>query len=108
MGPKKRGDDADVVRITAAPHNPGQDIDHRQRRYLISMAIRTLCFIGAVLAYKIPWLCGLLIVASFILPFFAVVVANLATPRVAGHLDGPGVGTGPDVGELSGPDHDIR
>ncbi len=103
MGPKKRSSEADVVRITAAPHNPAADIDGRQRRYLISMAIRTLCFIGAVLTYRIPWLCGLLLAGSFLLPFIAVVIANVATPRIAGDLEGPGVEPGPDYGELRRP-----
>jgi hypothetical protein len=103
VGLRKRVPEPDVVRITAAPHNPGEDIDHRQRRYLISMTIRTLCFIGAVVFYKIPWLCGTLIVASFLLPFIAVVVANVASPRIGGELEGPGVGSGPDHDELEGP-----
>ncbi|MCZ4499860.1 MAG: hypothetical protein JWQ74_2413 [Marmoricola sp.] len=100
MGLRKRKEDPDVVRITAAPHNPGQDIDHRQARYLMSMTIRTLCFVGAVFAVKIPWLCGTLIAASFFLPFIAVVIANVAAPRIAQDLEGPGVGGIPDYGEL--------
>ena len=92
--------DPDVVRITAAPENPSQDIDRRQRRYLISMTIRTLCFIGAVLTFRIPWLSGTLIAASFLLPFVAVVVANVAAPRIAGTLEGPGVAPAPDHKEL--------
>jgi len=71
-----------VVRITSAAESPGVDIAHRQRRYLISMAVRTLCFIGAVLARHIPWLCGILIVGAFLLPYVAVVMANRASPRL--------------------------
>jgi len=100
MGMRKRKEEPGVVRITAAPHNPGQDIDHRQRNYLISMTIRTLCFLGAVVALKIPWLCGTLIAASFFLPFIAVVIANVAAPRMTQDLEGPGVGTPADFGEL--------
>jgi hypothetical protein len=92
--------DPDVVRITAAPHNPEQDIGRRQRRYLISMTIRTLCFIAAVLCYRIPWLCGVLIGASFLLPFIAVVIANAAAPRVPQALEGPGVGRNAGYYEL--------
>ena len=92
--------ETDVVRITAAPHNPGQDISRRQGRYLVSMTIRTLCFIGAVFAVKIPWLCATLIAASFLLPFEAVVIANVAAPRVAQDLEGPGVGSDEGYREL--------
>jgi hypothetical protein len=101
---RKRDPDADVVRITGAPQNLGADIAHRQRRYLISMTIRTLCFLGAVVSYRIPWLCGTLIAASFLLPFVAVVIANAAAPRVGENLEGPGVGPRSPYGELgSGP-----
>lgn len=100
MGIRKHEQDDDVVRITAAPVNPGDDIARRQRRYLISMTIRTLCFVGGVAFYQVPWLCFTLIAASFFLPFVAVVVANAAAPRVAEHLDGPGLDPGPRPGQL--------
>jgi hypothetical protein len=93
---------SDVVRITTAPESPERDMAHRQKRYMISMGIRTLCFIGAVLTIRIPWLCWTLIAASFVLPYIAVVMANTATPRVEGTLPpGPGnnrpeLGTGKD------------
>jgi hypothetical protein len=95
-----RKSDPDVVRITAAPHNLEQDIGRRQRRYLISMTIRTLCFISAVLCFRIPWLCGLLLAASLLLPFVAVVIANAAAPRVPQALEGPGVGRDSGYHEL--------
>lgn len=105
MGLRGRKPEPDVVRITGAPHNPREDIDRRQSRYLLSMTIRTLCFIAAVFAVKIPWLCAALIAASFFLPFIAVVIANAAAPRVAQNLNGPGVGGGHDFNELGpGPD----
>jgi hypothetical protein len=75
-----------VVRITTAPESPEQDMAHRQKRYMISMGIRTLCFIGAVLTIRIPWVCWTLIAASFVLPYIAVVMANTASPRVDGTL----------------------
>lgn len=102
---RSRRPDPDVIRITAAPHNASEDISRRQSRYLLSMSIRTACFVGAVFAVSIPWLCATLIAASFLLPFVAVVIANAAAPRVAQDLEGPGVagpysanelGTGPD------------
>ncbi len=70
------------VRITTAPQTAGADIDRRRRRYVISMTIRTLCFIGAVLADG--WLRWVLVVAAFVLPYVAVVMANSASPRVEG------------------------
>jgi len=100
VGSRRHDEDPGVIRITAAPENPAADIARRQRRYLISMTIRTLCFIGAVSAYRVPWLCFTLIAASLFLPFIAVVIANAAAPRVAPHLDGPGFDAGPGPGQL--------
>jgi hypothetical protein len=77
---RRRHDEA--VRITSAAESPGVDLAHRQRRYVVSMAIRTLCFIGAVFARHVPWLCAVLIVAAFVLPYVAVVMANTASPRL--------------------------
>ena len=46
------------------------------------MAIRTACFIGAVVADG--WLRWVLVVAAFILPYVAVIMANTASPRIEG------------------------
>ena len=83
VGIRKQAEEPDVVRITSAPANVADDVAQRQKRYLISMTIRTLCFVGAVLAFRIPWLCGVLIAASFVLPFVAVVVAMCAASALA-------------------------
>lgn len=54
------------------------------------MTIRTLCFIGAVLAIPIPWLAFLLILAALVLPYVAVVMANRASPVLPGDpFEGP-------------------
>src|SRR5437879_188485 len=90
MGWRHKHVDDEVVEITSAPTSPGEEIDSRERRYLISMGIRTACFLGAVLTIKIPWLAALLLVASFLLPAIAVVVANSASPRVGGTPTDPG------------------
>jgi Flp pilus assembly protein TadB len=73
----------DVVRITTAPQTPGEEIAHRQRRYMISMGIRTACFVGAILVGG-GWVRWVLVAAAFVLPYVAVVMANSASPRVEG------------------------
>jgi hypothetical protein len=86
----RRGRRADVVRITTAPETPEQEIAHRQRRYMISMGIRTACFVAAVLVGS-GWLRWVLVSAAFVLPYIAVVMANSASPRVEGtSLPDPG------------------
>jgi hypothetical protein len=92
----RKGRDADVVLITSAPESVDSDIAQRQRRYVISMLFRTVCFVAAILVGG-GWLRWVLIAAAFLLPYFAVVVANSASPRVEG--------TAPEGPGLSGIDH---
>jgi hypothetical protein len=101
MGARRRGHAADdVVRITTAPESPEVEMGHRQRRYMISMSIRTLCFVAAILVGG-GWLRWVLVAAAFILPYVAVVMANSASPRVEGTApQAPGFGH-PELG--SGP-----
>ncbi len=71
------------VRITTAPTSHRDDLDRRRRRYVVSMAVRTGCFIGAVLVGD-NWLRWVLVVAAFILPYVAVVMANTTSTRIEG------------------------
>ena len=72
--------DADSVRITTAPTSVADDIAQRQRRYLISMSLRTACVIGAV-AVGPGLLRWLLIAGAILLPYVAVVLANADTRK---------------------------
>jgi hypothetical protein len=63
------------VRITTATRSRKEDIALRQRRYLISMGIRTACFLLAVVSMGHWWL-WFFIAASFVLPPVAVIIAN--------------------------------
>jgi hypothetical protein len=63
-----------VYEITGARRGVRDDVNSRTRRYLISMGIRTVCFILAVLADG--WLRWALIVAAILLPYLSVVFAN--------------------------------
>jgi hypothetical protein len=65
----------EAVRITTATRSRSADIDARQRRYVISMGIRTLCFVAAVLSIG-HWFMWAFVAASFFLPYVAVVMAN--------------------------------
>jgi hypothetical protein len=89
----------EAVRITTAPVSRKDELAHRQRRYVISMTIRTLCFIGAVAAHG--WLRWGLVGAAFVLPYIAVVMANKADPVIdAEDPEGPGVPQQPEFREL--------
>ncbi|MFI0353665.1 DUF3099 domain-containing protein [Actinomadura sp. 9N407] len=76
---RKHTETAEVYTVTNAPRPMSEDIGNRQRRYLISMGIRTGCFIGAVLAAVAGaplWAVLLLVVGAIFLPYISVVVAN--------------------------------
>jgi hypothetical protein len=69
----------EIYTVTDAPRPMSEDIGYRQRRYLISMGVRTLCFGGAVVAAVAGapwWLAVLMVVGAVLLPYIAVVVAN--------------------------------
>ncbi len=81
----------DVVRITTARSSATDDMKSRQRRYLLAMGIRTVCFFAAVLvgAGVLRWV---LVLAAVFLPFLAVVVANASDQRNDGFALPDGAG----------------
>jgi hypothetical protein len=91
----------EAIRITTATRSHHEDIAARQKRYLISMTIRTVCFVLAVVSIG-HWFLWVFLVASFFLPTIAVIVANASTPPDHGgpaHFDPEGV-----TRALEGPD----
>ncbi len=72
------------IRITTVGSSPEADLARRQKRYIISMSIRTICFIGAAIAGMagLNWLWPVLILAALVLPYVAVVNANAANTRM--------------------------
>ena len=54
------------------------DINYRQRRYLIMMGIRLVCFVIAVVVFVNHggWLAAIPAVGAIAIPYFAVVFAN--------------------------------
>ncbi len=66
------------VVITSARVSHSADIRRREVRYLLSMGIRTLCFVLAIVTDgAVRWV---LVAAAVFLPYVAVVLAN-ATDR---------------------------
>jgi hypothetical protein len=80
---RERSREPEAVRITSASASRNEDIAARQKRYLFSMGIRTVCFVGAIVAasFGVHWLWPILIVAALVLPYVAVVMANAATTK---------------------------
>ena len=70
-----------VYSVTSARTGQRDEIGGRERRYVISMAIRTVCFVGAVIAWQTVgvWLGAILFVSAAILPYTSVILANAGT-----------------------------
>jgi hypothetical protein len=87
MARTKRGSET-PVRITTASAGAGADIDSRQKRYVITMGVRTLCFVAvAILAMSHlgpGWLPWIFVIGAVVLPYVAVVMANAASSKSDG------------------------
>ena len=70
--------------VTTAAKSPRQEQRQRERRYLITMGIRLVCFILAIVFFEVGprWLAAIAVAGSLVLPWIAVVAAN-AGPRRA-------------------------
>ncbi len=78
MARDEHGNDP-VYRITGAGRGLAEEQAERTRRYLISMGVRTACFLGAVVASG--WLRWVLLAGALLLPYLAVVFANAGRER---------------------------
>jgi hypothetical protein len=69
---------APVHMVTQARRSRTDDIAYRQRRYLLMMGIRAVCFGIAVVMFinHLGWLTAIPAVGAIIIPYFAVVFAN--------------------------------
>lgn len=64
----------EVYDVTSAPKSLSNDLSSRQKRYFISMMIRTLCFIlTVILPSPFRWFA---LAGAVTLPYVAVVIAN--------------------------------
>ena len=64
--------------VTQAHRSLSDDIAYRQRRYLLMMGIRAVCFVIAVVMFvnHLGWLVVIPAVGAIFIPYFAVVFAN--------------------------------
>jgi Protein of unknown function (DUF3099) len=67
-----------VHTVTQARRSLSDDINFRQRRYLLMMGIRAVCFVIAVVMFvnHLGWLTVIPAVGAIVIPYFAVVFAN--------------------------------
>ncbi|MFJ2937842.1 DUF3099 domain-containing protein [Streptomyces sp. NPDC087219] len=73
--PKRDG--SEVFRITGARQGLADDVRGRQRRYIISMTVRTLSVIAAAVLWNVERHVAIVALAlGILLPYVAVVIAN--------------------------------
>ncbi|MFD3664263.1 DUF3099 domain-containing protein [Streptomyces sp. NPDC058659] len=73
--PKRGG--SEVFRITGARQGLADDVRGRQRRYIISMTVRTLSVIAAAVLWNVERHVAIVgLVLGILLPYIAVVIAN--------------------------------
>jgi hypothetical protein len=74
----RRGRRTSAHLVTEAQRSRSEDISYRERRYLIMMAIRVVCFVIAVVVFAQGggWLTAIPAVGAIAIPYFAVVFAN--------------------------------
>jgi hypothetical protein len=77
--PRRAAPPPTVHGITSARSSQTEDAAARTLRYLISMAVRTVCFILAVVVPS-PWR-WIFVAGAVLPPLFAVVVANVGGGR---------------------------
>jgi hypothetical protein len=71
-----------AISVTTATSSRFAEIEHRQRNYMITMGIRTGCFLLAAFLTALPvWARLLLLLGSLVLPWVAVTVANAGRVR---------------------------
>ncbi|MER6093858.1 DUF3099 domain-containing protein [Streptomyces bluensis] len=73
----RKQSDGQVFRITGARQGLADDVRGRQRRYVISMSIRTLSVIAAAVLWNVErYVAIVALVLGVVLPYIAVVIAN--------------------------------
>jgi Protein of unknown function (DUF3099) len=76
----------DPLLVTTVAKSPAQERRERERRYLLTMGLRVLCFIAAIVLFAVGprWAGFIAAVGSLVLPWVAVVAANAAPKRAGG------------------------
>ncbi|ACQ80574.1 conserved hypothetical protein [Beutenbergia cavernae DSM 12333] len=94
-----------VPSITSAPRSQTDEQHGRLGRYMLSMGIRTACFLLAIVTEG--WLRWTFAAAAIVLPYIAVVFANAGRERGTGGVDDavdhPELTAGPEPRPLTPP-----
>lgn len=85
MAERRARKEPEVFSITSAATPHSEELGAREKRYAISMGIRTACFIGAVIVSgPFRWV---LVAAAVFLPYTSVILANAGVRRRGDSMD---------------------
>ena len=74
--------------VTSLPQSPTEERRQRMIRYTVAMSVRMLCFI---LVFLVPgWWMLVCAIGAIVLPYFAVIVANVGMAQVGATVERPG------------------
>jgi Flp pilus assembly protein TadB len=73
----------DPVLVTTAPISPAVERRARERRYLITMGVRVVAFVVAII-FATGWIRVIAIILALVLPWVAVIAANAGPKRTVG------------------------
>lgn len=81
-----------IQSATSLPPSPDEERRGRMIRYLVTMAIRLVCFILAIFVYYWAgwWWALIPLTGALLLPYFAVVVANTVNEGRIRPVERPG------------------
>jgi hypothetical protein len=85
------------ILVTTAPISPAEERRGRERRYLITMGVRVIAFIVAIV-FATGWIRVIAVALALVLPWIAVVLANAGPTRTQGET--PSLYTGDKPREL--------
>ncbi|MEU0686526.1 DUF3099 domain-containing protein [Streptomyces uncialis] len=73
----RKQNSGEVFRITGARQGLTEDVRRRQRRYMISMSVRTVSFVAGASLWNVQRHVAIVaLVLGMVLPYIAVVIAN--------------------------------
>jgi xanthine/uracil permease len=85
------------ILVTTAPVSPAVERRGRERRYLITMAVRVVAFVVAIF-FATGWIRVIAVILALVLPWIAVVLANAGPTR--GAVETPSLYSGEKPHEL--------
>lgn len=75
--------------VTSLPQSPQVESDSRVRRYMVTMVIRTTCFVLMALVQPYGWWTWAFAAGAIFLPYIAVVDANAGSDSTTTKVESP-------------------